>query len=407
MCTPTALPPAEVMNRLVWINVGELSGDIHAADLLVALQKEMPGLTAVGMGGPALTRAGQRNLLSIEALSVMGIAEVLSALPRAVCMLSRIRKHMETLRPRAVILVDAPEFNFRVARIARRLRIPVYYYIPPKVWAWRTGRVEFLRHHVRHLLCILPFETDFYARRGLAAEYTGNPLAEQLHPLLESNAVSPVPNRIGLMPGSRRKEIRALLPEFGRTARILLRERPNLEFYCLRAPNMSEEELRSLWPTDLPVRFELPENRHALMQTCRCIVAASGTAVLETALLGVPTVIAYRVSRFSALVGRLLIKVPWVGLPNLILNREVFPELLQDKARGEELAAAVAAWLDSTEKERAVREALREVRRLCGPPGCAARAAVLIAKDIPEYEQGVPAPVRRIKTTESDREAAP
>ncbi len=393
------------MESPVWINAGELSGDIHAADLLVALQKEIPGLTAVGMGGPALARAGQRNLLHIETLSVMGIAEVLSAVPRAVRMLSRIHRYMKELRPRAVILVDAPEFNFRVARIACRLRIPVYYFIPPKVWAWRTGRVEFLRRHVRRLLCILPFETDFYARRGLSADYTGNPLAEQLAPLLAAGPVLPIPDRIGLMPGSRRKEIRALFPEFGRAARLLLRDRPNLKFHCLRAPNMSEEELRALWPAELPLYFEVPENRHVLMQTCRCILAASGTAVLETALLGVPTVVAYRVSRFSELVGRLLIKVPWVSLPNLILNRELFPELLQNKARGETLAAAVSAWLNNPETERAVREELQEVRRLCGPPGCSARAAALIARDISEYEQGAPAPVIRIEKAGFGREA--
>lgn len=378
----------EAMECPIWINAGELSGDIHAAALLTELQRLLPGLSASGMGGPNLARAGQRNLLRIEDLSVMGIAEVFSALPRALRMLSRIRTHLEALRPRAVILVDAPEFNFRVAKIAYNLHIPVYYFIPPKVWAWRTGRVAFLRRYVRRLLCILPFETEFYNRHGLRVDYVGNPLVEQLEPFIVHPEVpSPVTGRIGFMPGSRCKEVRALLPEFGRAARILMHRYPNLEFWCLRAPNMAEEDLRALWPQDVPLQFGAPEKRHSLMQTCRFMLAASGTATLETALLGVPTVVAYRVSPLSELVGRLLIKVPWVSLPNLILGRELFPELLQQKARGECLAAQVAVWLDNPAEENAVRAGLQQVRERCGPPGGAARAAVLLAQAIRGSEQ--------------------
>ena len=358
----------------IWINAGELSGDMQAAALLSALREREPDLRATGMGGPNLARAGQKNLFRVEALSVMGIAEVLTALPRALRMLARIKEELAALRPDAVVLVDAPEFNFRVAKIAHGLGIPVYYFIPPKIWAWRTGRVRFLHRHVRRLFCILPFEPDFYARYGVAVDYVGNPLVDMVQwPELET--LSPVSGRIGLMPGSRRKEVESLLPRFGEAARLLLRQGRDVRFHCLRAPNMTEEKLRSLWPADVPLVFEQPEDRYAAMRRCECLLAASGTATLEAALAGVPTIVAYRVAPLSALVGRLLIKVKWVSLPNLIMGREVFPELLQDQASGDALAAQLGAWLDKPAQLAAVRAATDDIRRRCGEPGRAGRAA--------------------------------
>ena len=161
--------------KTIWINAGELSGDMQAAALLTALREREPELAAIGMGGPNLARAGQKNLFRVESLSVMGIMEVLTALPRALHMLSRIKKEMARLRPDAVVLVDAPEFNFRVAKIAHGLGIPVYYFIPPKIWAWRTGRVRFLQRYVKRLFCILPFEPAFYAHKGPYRADAGEP----------------------------------------------------------------------------------------------------------------------------------------------------------------------------------------------------------------------------------------
>ncbi len=360
--------------KTVWINAGELSGDMQAAALLTALRERRPGISAVGMGGPNLAAAGQRNLFRVESLSVMGIAEVLTALPRALRMLAAIKKELARLRPDAVILVDAPEFNFRVAKIAHELGIPVYYFIPPKIWAWRTGRVRFLQRYVRRLFCILPFEPEFYTSHGVEVDYIGNPLVDMVN-WPERQKVAPVPGRIGLMPGSRRKEVESLLPEFGKAARILLQQGRKLEFCCLRAPNMPEEKLRALWPADLPLTFEGPDNRYESMRRCQCLLAASGTATLESALAGVPTVVGYRVAPFSALIGRLLIKVKWVSLPNLIMGRELFPELLQEQATGEAFAAQLAAWLDVPTRLEGVRAELEDLRRRCGEPGSAGRAA--------------------------------
>ncbi len=358
----------------IWINAGELSGDMQGAALLRALQVLHPGLQACGMGGPNLARAGQKNLLRVEELSVMGIAEVLTALPRAARMLGRIREELGRLRPDAVVLVDAPEFNFRVARTAHELGIPVYYFIPPKVWAWRTGRVDFLKRYIRRMFCILPFEPDFYAQFGIDVDYVGNPLLDMVDwPHLKQFA--PLPGCIGLMPGSRHKEVESLMPAFGETARRLLDEGRNVTFRCLRAPNMSEARLRELWPSDVPILFTDPDRRYLSMRACECILAASGTAVLETALVGVPTIVAYRVSAFSALVARRLIKVQWVSLPNLIMNREIFPELLQETATSERMATRLGLWLDNPDRLKALQTDLEELRRRCGEPGSAQRAA--------------------------------
>lgn len=371
----------------LWISAGELSGDIQAAELLHALRLECDGrnlpLEAVGMGGDRLEQAGQRNILSIEELSVMGVVEVLGILPRIPGILRRIRWAMEQEKPDAVLLVDAPEFNFRVAKIAHGLGIPVYYFIPPKIWAWRTGRVRFLQRYVKRLFCILPFEPAFYAKHGVQVDYIGNPLVDMVN-WPELKKIEPIKGRIGLMPGSRRKEVEALLPEFGKAARILLQQGRDVTFHCLRAPNMPEEKLRALWPSDVPVAFDAPEDRYTAMRRCGCMLAASGTATLETALAGVPTVVSYRVAPFSALVGRLLIKVKWVSLTNLIMQKELFPELLQERATGEMMASQLAAWLDIPPQIEAVRAELAELRRRCGEPGSAARAAEKLLEALKE-----------------------
>ena len=362
------------MSRTIWFSAGELSGDMQAASLLRALRSLDPGIQAVGMGGPNLAGAGQRNVFRVEDLSVMGIMEVLSVLPRAIRLLKRIRVELEKLRPEAVVLVDAPEFNFRVARIANQLNIPVYYFIPPKVWAWRTGRVDFLREHVRKLFCILPFEPDFYRAHGMEVDYVGNPLVDMID-RSHLERVAPEAGRIGIMPGSRSKEVRLLMPLFGEAAKRLLTLFPELTFHCLRAPNMDAGLLRSLWPSEVPLSMEEPDDRYMQMRRCAVIMAASGTATLETALVGTPTVIAYKIAPLSYEIGRRLVKIKWIGLPNLILGREVFPECIQKDANPEKIVTILKEWLGIPTALDSVRSGLDEVAQRCGEGGSAMRAA--------------------------------
>lgn len=377
--------------KTFWINCGEASGDMHGARLLAALRESEPEASFVGMGGPELRAAGLEALFRAEDLSVMGITEVLGHLPKIRRMLKGIEAALAAVRPDAVIVIDAPDFHFRVIKAARALHIPVYYYISPKIWAWRENRAHFIKANVRRLIAILPFEADFYRRFGMEIDYVGNPLVDMVdYPALENIPMEP--GLIGFLPGSRNKEIQSLLPQFGEAARILRQRLPRLRFICMRAPGVPESRLRALWPEDVPVSFVEPDNRWALMRRCEMLVAASGTVTLESAIVGTPTLITYKVSPLSYLVGRLLIKVPYIGLPNLILGREIFPELLQKRCDAAPLADAALRWLlprPGTFPLNNIREELAEVRRQLGPPGAVRRAADVILTDLGgQYRKG-------------------
>ena len=369
----------------IWISAGEASGDIHAASLLAALRQVEPGLEAIGMGGPALTAAGCDVRFPMRLISLVGLTEVLSGLPRILKLLGEVKRALTQAKPRAIVLIDCPDFHFRVARMAKKLGIPVYYYVSPQVWAWRSGRVEFLRRFTRKVLCILPFEKDFYAAHGMAVDYVGHPLMDQM-PLAELDALTPDPNVLGLLPGSRRKEISALLPEFAAAAMTLRRELPGLKLALARAPGVDPEFLRSFLPPELPLTIYEPEDRYRMMRTSRALLAASGTVTLEAALIGTPTVVAYRLSALSFAIGKAVVQVKYASLANLIMGREVFPELLQDKSAAPYLAARLRPWLINTTEGAAAlalaRADLAGLRAKVGGPGAASRAAQLILGDL-------------------------
>lgn len=366
---------------LVWINAGELSGDLHAAALRRAFKEIAPEVSFTGMGGPALATTDFQQEFSIGELSVMGLTEVMTSLPRILNLLSRIKKRLAEVRPEALILVDAPEFNFRVAKIAHNLGIPAFYYISPKLWAWRQGRVNFLRRYVRRVLSILPFEEAFYASHNMEASYIGNPIMDQL-PLDELDRIRPDPHQIGLLPGSRTKEINSLLPEFVAAARIMYQHNPELTFALARAPNVDPGLLSRRLPPDLPISMVEPEDRYAFMRQSRILLAASGTVTLEAALIGTPCVVAYKLSPITFLAGLIMVKVKYISLPNLILDKAAFPELLQKDASGPGLAAQAERWLNDPQAWREIMDDLKKVRQIVGPPGASRRAASIILHDL-------------------------
>ncbi len=365
----------------IWINAGETSGDLHGQLLVRALREQCPEATFVGMAGPAMRDEGVEALLRTESLSVMGFTEVLAQLPKIVGLLRTIKENLTKIRPDVVVVIDAPDFHFRVARIAERLGIPVVYYISPKLWAWREGRVDFLRRHVDRLISILPFEVDFYARHGLSIDYVGHPLLDSIRTprILDTPRH---PRRIGILPGSRRREITALLPIFARTATLLAARFPDLEFVLPVAPGMDRELISRCWTSDLPVTLTDSAHRYELMRSCRAIMAASGTATLETALLDVPTAVAYKFSLPTYLLGKLLVKVPYMSLPNLILNAPVFPEFLQQAAHPAALAATLSQWIPETPARARVLNQLAMLPALLGSGGATTRAAKIIVNAI-------------------------
>jgi lipid-A-disaccharide synthase len=374
----------------IWLSACEPSGDLHAGLLAGALRELHPGIQLSGMGGSAMEDQLVDLRLRMEGLSVMGVSEVFAYLPRVFGMWRTIRKELAAWRPDAVVLVDSPDFHFRVARMASSLGIPVFYYISPQVWAWRQGRVEFLKRHVRRMFCILPFEPEFYRSRGMDAEFVGHPLAGELS-RPEILSVVPKPNRIGILPGSRKAEIQRMMPVFAQTAQELFAENPELEFCVVKAPSVNEELIRGHCPDHLPLRFIEARNRYAAMRSCALILATSGTATLECALLQVPTIVVYRFSRLSFLVGVRLVRVPAISLANLVLRRAVLPEFIQNQARPEIIAAQARAWLAHPERMDRIRQELARLpERLTSSPGSsgepwenpAQRTAAMILGDL-------------------------
>ncbi len=362
---------------LLWINAGETSGDLHGAVLARALAARAPGLRLIGMAGPAMRQAGVEPVARTEDLSVMGFTEVMAKLGTVLSLLRRVRRELARRRPDALICIDAPAFNFKVITAAKRLGIPVFYYISPKLWAWRQGRARFIRDNVDRMLCIFPFEREFYARFGVQVDYVGHPQVEELTaPGLR--AVQPDPELVGILPGSRRREIESLTPVFARAAHGMRERMPGLRFLALRAPGVIDATIRSLWTTDAPLDIIGPEDRYRAMRSCSVLLAASGTVTLESALLGVPTVVAYKLSALTFALARRFVRVPYVSLPNLILGKAVFPELLQDEANEEQVAKAALAWLEDPSAMAAVRSELAGLADLLGPPGAPDRAARII-----------------------------
>lgn len=371
----------------IWINTGEISGDLHGALLYAALKSRDPSLNIMGMGGPALRAEGMPCPFDVEELSVMGFTEVIAQLPHILKLLKRIEDKLREEKPDALVVVDAPSFHFQLIKKARMLGIPVYYFISPKIWAWKQRRTWFIKENVRRMLCILPFEVEFYKRFGMTVDYVGNPLLDEMN-LPELERITPISKRIGLLPGSRKREITSLLPQFGIAAQKLLAQDPQLQFHCMTAPGRSEADLRTLWPAEVPITFHSPEVRYPLMRSCQMILAASGTAVLETALAGTPTIITYKVSPVTYALGRLIVKVKFIGLPNLIAGRSIFPELLQQDCNGENLARVAWNWLkDDGAALQAVRADLRALRELVGKPGATDRAAQVILNDLGAVSQ--------------------
>ncbi|WP_031481984.1 lipid-A-disaccharide synthase [Maridesulfovibrio frigidus] len=369
------------INNSIWINAGEASGDMHGAKLAARLMKSDPDLKVLGMGGTDMEKVGCDIRYPMQLISLVGFTEVFPKLPRLLKLFGQIGDILKAERPKAVILIDCPDFNFRVAKIAHKLGIPVYYYITPQIWAWRQGRAKFLQKYVRKILCILPFEQQFFKDRGVDAQYVGHPLLDIL-PLAELDAIEPDPHLVGILPGSRSKEISTLLPEFAKTAEKLLADFPYLKFAIARAPGVTEKKLRSFWPANIPVTINQPENRYRLMRNSSVIMAASGTATLECALIGTPTLVAYKMSAFSAFLARRIISVKYVSLANLISDKPILPECLLEEATAAHFYPFMKKWIGNPAAALATRNDLKELREMIGEPGVAERVADIIEDDL-------------------------
>jgi lipid-A-disaccharide synthase len=385
----------------ILIVAGEASGDDHAARLVAAIREVAPQAKFFGVGGGALEGQGVRLLCHASELAVVGLLEVVKHLPSIWRGLAAIGRSLKSERPDLAILVDFPDFNFWVARLAKYWQVPVLYYISPQVWAWRTYRVRTIARLTDRMVVIFPFEADFYKERGVAVEYVGHPFRETLPPLpdrktfLAAYNLDPERLTIALLPGSRAGEIERHLPIILKAAHLIHQAIPETQFILPLASTapagLVEGMVREFWDNlivgaDPRVR---PGRTHRCAPTIKIIagqsyqamgaaqvaVVASGTATVEAALAAVPTVIVYRVSPLTFAVARRLIRVEHVGMANLLAGERVFPELIQDDFTPEHLAREVLNLIKDPERMIAVRRGLARVIRRLGGPGASARAA--------------------------------
>jgi|MTBAKSStandDraft_1061840.scaffolds.fasta_scaffold13250_6 lipid-A-disaccharide synthase len=396
MLSMAAGPSRAGGTKTVMIVAGEASGDMHGANLVRELRAVDPDLRFFGMGGPELDKAGVELLYDAAALSVVGIMEVFSHIGDILAARKILLRAMRERRPSLLVLIDFPDFNLMLAGRARKLGIPVFYYISPQVWAWRKRRVHKIGRLADRVAVILPFEKEYYRRCGYTVDFVGHPLLDTVSvtvsrdSFLERLGIDPGRTVVGLLPGSRRREIVTLLPDFLAAARKLADGRSDdFVFLVPRAPTVSEQLLEqngiSACRDHLDIRV-LSEDRYDLMAACDGVVAASGTVTLELAILGIPTVVAYRVSPRSYLLGRLLIKLPWFSLVNLIAGRSVIPELLQDEVTAENIAGRLEPLLREGRERTRMRQGLDEVRNKLGCPGASGRAAAIALRMINGHE---------------------
>ena len=358
---------------------GEASGDLHGATLARAVRRAAPGARLYGMGGARMAAEGVELLVDVTASATMGGTEAVSGVPGLYRAYRRLRTVvMGPDRPDALVVIDFPEFNLRLARAARRADVAVAYFIAPQIWAWRAWRVRAIRRVVSLVLAVFPFETALYRRAGVPVAFVGHPAldalaeapsrAEARHELGVDGA-APV---IGLLPGSRRQEIFGVLPAMRQAAAMIAAAHPDARFLVAQAPTVDAMDLAADGGPPLRV---VAGRTYAVMRAADLLLVTSGTATLEAALLGTPMVVCYRLSRVSELLFKPLVRVPWISLANIALGRAVVPELYQRALTGERLGREAIGLLDSPAALATQREAFAELAGQLGAPGVGARAA--------------------------------
>jgi len=321
------------IDKKIFISAGELSGETHACHLVDSLQTT-GSFHITAMGSEGLAARGVAIVRDYRDISVTGLSEVVSHMGHIKRAFDAVKYHIRTERPDLVVLVDFPGFNMRIARFARSLHIPVIYFIPPQVWAWKRSRMEKIKRYVDMVICILPFEEDLYAKAGVPATYIGHPFAATVQPSLGREEFLGKTGMTGdgpiltIMPGSRRNEIMRHMPVLSEVLAIMRRTLPGLTVLLPLADNIDERVVRPFL-RNIPGVVLVRQDSHNALAYCDAAIVASGSATLEAALLETPTAIIYRISWLSYAIARLIVHVDFIGLPNIIAGREVFHEFIQ------------------------------------------------------------------------------
>ena len=380
---------------LIFLIAGEVSGDNLAGRLMAALkQKTGNRIRFAGVGGSAMAREGLESLFPMRDLSLMGLAEILPHLPRLLRRLRETVSEIERLGPHAVVTVDSPDFSFRVARRIRASGVPCVHYVAPQVWAWRQGRARTLAKLVDHVMALLPFEPGFFEGYGVPCTFVG-------HPVLEAgvergdgaafrarHGIAPEATLVSVLPGSRHTEVRRLLPVFARSVGLLGQNRPDLTVAVSTVDAVREDVASAVraWPMPSVVVTD-PDEKFDAFAASQAAVTKSGTVTLELALAGVPMVVCYKVSPMTAFLARRLVSVRFFALVNLLADRQVAPELMQEACTPEAIVAAVEALLSDEAARAAQLSGLREVvEKLGGVSPVPSDRAAKVVLEVMEQE---------------------
>ena len=365
--------------RSVMIVAGEASGDIHGAHLMEEMLARDGNVAFSGLGGERMRDVGMRSLGRSEEIAVVGLVEVLRILPRAKAIFDDLVEHAERNRPDVAVLIDAPDFNLRLARKLAGRGIPVVYYVSPQIWAWRKGRVRKMKGMIERMLVLFPFEEAFYREAGIDVVHVGHPLLDVV-PELGAHTDAPSEGGgdwiLGLLPGSRNSEVRRILPTMVEAGRRI-HSASGARLKLLRAGGVDAglvEELVGDEPIEV-VDARQDAVRFRELRSCRAVLCASGTATLEVGLLGVPLVVCYRMAAVTHAIAKRLVEVDHISLVNLVLGRAVVPELIQEDSRPENVSRTALDLMVDGERRQSVLEGLAELRPALGDRGASARAA--------------------------------
>jgi len=365
------LPPTRIQPpKSVLVSAGEASGDFYAARLVEELRRRWPECQFFGCAGPNLRAAGVEPVIRSEDLAVVGIFEVIGHLPRIWRRFRRLIAEAARRHPQVAILTDSPDFHFRVAAKLKTLKTPVVYLVAPQVWAWRKGRVKTMRRIIDRLLCIFPFEEAFFRQHGVPVSYIGHPLVSRVKPNLSREEFFRKHNipldrpLVAVLPGSRRSETLRHIPHLARAAAILSKDR-RLTFILPASPNCGADFFTQPLAGS-PIRAIEGDGGDTwnTMAYCDLALAASGTVTIEAAILGAPMVTYYRVTGLSWAIGKLLVDVPFYSMVNLIAEKKVVPELMQNEMTGERIAAESAPLLDNVSEREKMKAGLARVAQL-------------------------------------------
>ncbi len=378
------------MKKSILVVAGEVSGDLHAAKVVRALKARLPEADFWGIGGDDLQAEGVELLQHTDQMSVMGLAEVLKHYGFLKSVFDQVLAEVDRRKPDAALLIDYPGFNLRLAAELKQRGVKVFYYICPKVWAWNKKRIPKMAQIIDRLMVVFPFEVEVFKGTDLKVDFVGNPLVAQIDNFL-AEAPAELPwdggRRIALLPGSRTQEILRILPPILEAAQLLEERIPDLSF-MIASPNQRIESLVNeqiaqarIKPSHLAV---VRGQARELMRQADAAIVTSGTATLETALIGTPQIIVYKTSAFTAWFARLVLTIKHVGLVNILANRTLCPELLQQAARPESMADEVEKLIEDTPEREAMFAGYAEVRAMLGGQDAAENVARILAGELAE-----------------------